>query len=320
MPDNRMIFTASECERHTLMPGKNTVIMATCQSPMWIFMTSVLSVLIKSNPSKVEHLIVCINGGDSRTGDTSLQDKKQAFLEDLRGLKWHGRDMPVTVIRAWSRIGHTQAVEMAIPWVHTELYTVMHDDVIIMSDDWADEAEAKLMEKSVAICQESPVLMMCTGEVVMGGKTLVNLPHVNSSLCVCNKRAITETGQRWYGYHFETKFVIEDKVDKDKFLESNARWSRAQNFVKTDKEYHGASVDVGGHIWSALQDRGYEIACFDSPKSLHLVGMSWCEPLTARSRLRAHGSKISSFREQLLKHKELKDVFERHGWHHAELL
>jgi hypothetical protein len=34
-----------------------------------------------------------------------LQDKKQKFLEELRNMKWEDRDMPLTVIRAWSRIG-----------------------------------------------------------------------------------------------------------------------------------------------------------------------------------------------------------------------
>lgn len=320
MPDKRMIFTAAECEENTLMPGKNTVIMATCQSPMWIFMTSILSVLVRSNPERVEHIVVCINGGDSRVGDTSLQDKKQHFLEDLRRLKWHGRDMPMTVIRAWSRIGHTQALEMAIPWVHTELYTIMHDDVIILSEDWSDEAHSKMGRSSVAVCQESPVLMMSTGELVIDGKNFVNLPHVNSSFCVCRKRSITETGQRWCGYHFEKNFVIGELVDSAEFVESNKQWSEAKNFVKTDKQYNGASVDVGGHIWSALRDKGMEIVCFDSPKSLHLVGMSWCDQNTARYRLRTHAAKISAFREQLLKHNELRDVFERHGWHHAEIL
>ena len=320
MPDDRMIFTASECERHTLLPGKNTVIMATCQSVMPVFATSFMSALIKSNPEKVEHFVVCINGADSRTHDTSLQDSKQSFLEDVRKLKWHGRDMPLTVIRAWSRIGHTQAMEMAIPWVHTELYTIIHDDVIVTSGDWADEAQEKLLAEEVAVCQEFPVLQMSTGEIGINGKTFINLPHINSSLCVCKKRAITETGQRWYGYHFEKDFVIRELVNEEMFLEHNKQWIDMDNFVDTAKKYGGASVDIGGLVWSALKRLGYKMVCFDSPKSVHMRGMSWCCDVTTRNRLRLHAKTMNETRRELSAHPELYRIYEKYGGLHAELL
>ena len=320
MPDDRVIFKPSECESASLIKGKNTVIMATCQSSMHIFMTSVLSAVINSNPSTVEHFMVCINGGDDRTESTALQDRKQAFLEELRRSKWHGRDMPLTVVRVWSRIGHTQSVEMAIPWVHTEFYTIMHDDVIITKEDWAESAEAKLSMDRVAMCKEAPVLQMSTNEVKIDGKDFVNLPHINSSFCVCRKSDMTEIGQRWYGYHFLKEFVIKDTISPERFMENHAEWAGDDKFVSVEKSYEGLSIDVGGFIWSAAIDKGYRIECFDESKSVHLIGMSWCDEKVKNMRLEQHKDSMARIRQKISEHPELERIYEKYRRSNAELL
>src|SRR6516162_7350459 len=126
-----MILTRCGYESKGLLPGKTTVVMATSQSRIECLMWSMFSLLLRSTPG-LEHIIVAINGPDPRTGDPGLQDAKQSFLGELRNTRWQasGRDcdMPLTVIRTWSRVGHSQATDGALPWVHTEFYTLMHDD------------------------------------------------------------------------------------------------------------------------------------------------------------------------------------------------
>ncbi|NIQ15033.1 MAG: hypothetical protein GTO02_11780, partial [Candidatus Dadabacteria bacterium] len=100
------------------------------------------------------------------TGDPTNQDKKQEFLEELRKLQWwrvqepkHKRDMPITVMRVWSRIGHPESVEMALPWVHTDAFLIMHDDIIITKHNWLKEVKEKFYDNPDVVIAHTPNLM-----------------------------------------------------------------------------------------------------------------------------------------------------------------
>jgi hypothetical protein len=181
MPDNHMIFSVDEAEKLTLLPKKTTVIMATCQCEMRTFMLSFLSFVLRSRPENVEHFMVAINGGDERYGNCGLQDKKQLFLEQIRRLKWHDRDMPLTINRTWSRVGHTQAIESCIPWVHTEFYTITHDDVLAQKG-WDDEFLNKLEDEQTILSYQPPLLLGGVCKKFHEGGWKIGLPHMNSCL------------------------------------------------------------------------------------------------------------------------------------------
>jgi hypothetical protein len=75
-----MILSKAEYEQKSTISDKITVVIATSTSSMKCFMLSIFSLLLRSG-DKFDHFIVNINGPDSRTGSTFIQDQKQSFLE-----------------------------------------------------------------------------------------------------------------------------------------------------------------------------------------------------------------------------------------------
>ncbi len=320
MPHNSMIFSIEECEKYSTLPDKNTVIMATCQNKIKIFLLSFLSALIRSNPQKVEHFIVSINGIDKRCGSTDLQDNKQKFLEELRELKWHGRDMPLTVIRAWSRIGHSQALEMAIPWVHTEFYTLMHDDVIVMNKTWADQASeilkhpkaATIQDKDINRVTSSPILALDIGELELNGKQFINMPHLQSCFMVCKKSAISQTGMRWIGYHFERDFTLQKDINVQEFLQYYQKFRVLNDFPKISKKYQGISMDFGSWMHSGLKEHGYDQYLFNEKQTIHLRKTSWGDENHIRYRMHIFKKHLESLEKELEEYPEYFKLFEKY--------
>lgn len=270
-----MALTLESCEKLSLIPGKTTAIIATCQCSIDVMMRSVFSLLMRSDPKYLEHFIVCLNGPDSRCGDPSLQDKKQAFFEKLRGLKWQGRDMPITVIRAWSRVGHTQAMEMAIPWVHTEFYLIMHDDLIIRSIQWGEVGEAIFRDQKIAIICWPPLLCGGLVEHNYQDKKLIGFPHFNSVFMMCRKAVLTQVGARWYGYHVPVDFLLSEMVDTEEFYKHHD--ARNQIVIKPQAEdrYGVVSTDIGAWMYYMLGQAGYRFGLFHPDTVSHLIGFSW---------------------------------------------
>lgn len=211
-------------------------------------MWAVLSLLSRSDPfGFLEHITVVINGPDRRTGSPELQDRKQAFLEELRGLPWRApngeraRDMPLTVCRVWSQIGHAQAIETAVPWCRTESYLLMHDDAIVLRDDWQQQALGFL---------DDPLLVLATvrqGDeprpAVFGGfswqprgerpgEWSLALPHLNTVFTLCRKNLLAALGARWTGYHVEMPlFRLSEWFD----LEGAVRHYRATSVMRGER-------------------------------------------------------------------------------------
>lgn len=320
MPHDHMIFSIEECEKYSLLPDKNTVIMATCQNQIKIFLLSFFSVLIRSNPEKVEHFMVCINGGDKRCGSTDLQDNKHKFLEEIRELKWHGRDMPLTVIRVWSRIGHSQSLEMAIPWVHTEYYTIMHDDVIVTGNTWAEKASETLKSPKAATIQEpdvsritsSPVLGLDIGEIMLNNKHFINMPHLQSSFMVCKKSAICQTGMRWTGYHFEKEYILQKDLNVENFLNYYSKFRNYEDFPRIAQKYQGISMDFGSWMNYAIRSNGYEQYLFDKKQSIHLRKTSWGDPDHIKYRLHIFKKQIEDLEKELENYPEYYALYQKY--------
>ena len=312
MPHPYMAFSIEECERLSLLPQKNTLIMATSQSSMDIFMLSVFSILLRSNPKKLEHLMVCINGADKRCGDPTLQDIKQNFLEELRNMKWNGRDMPLTVIRAWSRVGHSHSLEMAIPWVHTEFYTIIHDDVIILRKEWCEEAIENLNDPKAAICYFPPLLNGGVLKKIHNNKWFLDLPHLNSTFIVCRKSSLAKIGARWIGYHFEHEFNLYDRLNIKKFLDHHYELNNIESFPVIEKPYSGIGMDVGAWVYNNLLENKYEFIPMKKNTAIHLVGMSWHDDDTKEKTLTINKDEINSIYEEIKKNENYISLFEKY--------
>ena len=217
--DPLVIFSPEFCEESTLKAGKVSAIIPTFSSPLNCFMWSVLSLVLRSDPEVLDHIFVSINGPDSREGGEDLQDRKQAFLEDLRSADWSGLPYfnpgAITISRTWSRVGHAQALEQCIPWVETEYYLSMHDDVIVRDPSWCN------------LGGFGSVVAKTWGNQLVGrlgshGQRL-ELPHMSTIFTLCHKPSMTSLKARWTGFHLENRFKIEDFIDFGAFLEMHEK-------------------------------------------------------------------------------------------------
>ncbi len=300
-----MLLSIEDCENLTTMPKKITAIIATSGAPIECLAWSIFSLLTRSNKEILEHLIVVINGPDSRTGSPTLQDKKQKFLEELRMLRWDNKDMPLTLIRTWSRVGHAQSLEQAITWVHTQNYLVMHDDVILLNNKWLDEAKDFFEKEEVAAkTWRQPFY----GSFATNGNTL-GFPHFNSVFTLCKKPVFEELGARWPGYHIPIQFQINDLVDYEEVM----HYYQSQGLIKSnkatkEKTYNIISMDIGSWIYYKLSTAGYKIDQFSDDILHHFSSGSW-------------GSKpiinelipwVIDLEKEIYKNKDYLDLYKRH--------
>lgn len=278
--DPLLIFTPERCERIALKKSKISAIIPTFSSPMNCFMWSVFSLLLRSDPSVLEHLFVSMNGPDSREG-CELQDAKQLFLEDLRSSPWSGRGLhpgAITLTRTWSRIGHAQALEQAIPWVDTEFYLSMHDDVIVVDPGWCDISDfsgnSRLALKTWG-CQ----LM---GRMRTTGDRL-DMPHLNTIFTLCSKPILTGLGCRWTGFHLDERFKVGDYMDAEHFLDEHRRFGSASLGVDLkDREFNHAGLDIGSFFFSKICLNGLEAGRFEPGTVRHFESASWKSDVVRR--------------------------------------
>jgi hypothetical protein len=211
----------------------------------------------------LEHIIVSINGPDSRTGDTTIQDKKQAFLEELRERKWGYRDMPLTVSRTWSRLGHAQSLDAAIPWVHTAAYLAMHDDTIVIRPKWESLLRHFWENPEVAIAYAPPLLVAQAVRDKFNDEPILVLPHLNTTFLLCKKHVATKLGVKWSGYHTKHSFDVDQEfVDSYKEISYN----------DLHGHYEWLSHDIGALAYNRLSP--YKRLPLVETVA-HLTAMSW---------------------------------------------
>lgn len=278
-----MIFDIDECEELSSVRNKTTVLIATSQSNINFLMWSVFSYLLRSKPNGfLEHLNIAINGPDNRTGDPSVQNEKQSFLEELRNLKWQNslsnesKDMPITVIRAWSRLGADQAMEMAATWAHTDTYIYSHDDLILLKKDWEPIMMNGLYSSpKAAIVYSKPLTQGSLSVDVFEGEYKLNYPHLNAYFIGCRKGAIVKSGVRWAGYHIKKDFKLTDLDDVPEFLKFSKEFYQNRQEINLDTPFGYLSQDFGAWIYYKLKINGYEMLPIEDSLVYHFGSMSW---------------------------------------------
>lgn len=319
-----MVCDIDESVELTTLPEKITVIYPTSAAPIECLLWSTFSLLLRTNVKDyMEHFMVCINGPDRRTGDPSMQDLKQRFLEDLRRLKWYHadkpedkRDMPLSVIRVWSRIGHPESVEMAIPWVHTDSYLIMHDDIIIERHNWLREVENKFYSNPNAIIGYcAPLKLMCCqcDSATHQNKYLLRFPHLLCAFLVCRTKYMYKLGSSWCGYHIESKdFRIEDKVGNvDEFMDYYSKLKLLNNPPQTKEPYNYYSMEMGAwHFYNAIQN-GYDFVPLDIPIT-HFGAMSWEVDTGKRKRITCNMGIVRALEKEIYAHPEYSKLYDKY--------
>lgn len=271
MNHNEMFLSQSSFEELSCQKNKITAIIATSDSPLKTLAWSVLSLLLRSGDC-VENVHVLING----PVDNPLQDKKQLFLNKLRSA-----GLPITVQRVYGHVGHANALDSMIPWVNTEFYLAMHDDLIVLDDDWT--CWFNLMkdedERETAILYDPPFLMRGIGISEYEGGLKLALPHLNSTFMICRKSAFKETGASWRGYHVRKKFNLMQWKDLVSFLNYHIQRNHVtfdyKKYVEKDFDY--LNVDIGGWAYYLLSKAGFKFSPIKSHSVYHLRAASWFE-------------------------------------------
>jgi hypothetical protein len=318
-----MAYDIDECVEHSTLPEKITTIIPTAAGPLECLLWSVFSLLLRARPDDlIEHFMVVINGPDERTGDPTLQDKKQAFLEELRDMKWYhadrpeiSKDMPITVIRAWSRIGHPEAVEMALPWVHTDAYHLMHDDIIINKHGWLDEVRDKFYSNPNVAIAYSPRLHCCQcNSATYQNKHLFRVPHLLCAFLVCRKKWIVKTGQSWCGYHIPTPtFELKDRVgDVPGLMRYYSQQKLLDNPPQTEEPYDYCSMEMGAWLYYHLVQQGRSFVALDPEIYSHFGTMSWESETGKNSRILGGLKGIKLLESEIEKHPTYKPLYDKY--------
>lgn len=170
-----------------------TAIIATSNASIEYLCWCLFSLAYRSN--NLSHVIVNINGGDSRTVDTSLQDQKEAFLQEFKQIA----PFEISIVRSWSRVGFSQPIKMSLPLVKTETYVSMHDDVMILDPMWVEKGHEKL--KST--------------DLVCVWPKYVNLFNVSSTLIFPRSNTqfvLTKTNStEWQEYYLSGPFTVDQE-------------------------------------------------------------------------------------------------------------
>jgi len=322
-----MACTVEEAAELTSLPEKLTVIYPTSQGPIECLLWTTFALLLRTKVNDfMEHFIVCINGPDKRTGDESICDKKQEFLEDLRKLKWYHvdnpkkqRDMPLTVIRVWSRIGHPEAVEMAMPWIHTDSYLITHDDVIICTEDWLREVERKFYnDQDVVIAYGhmgphfSLYCCQCDSST-HNEKPILRVPHLLCAFLVCRKKYIWEMGSSWCGYHINTEpFMLEERVgDVTEFFKYYKNLGLLDQPPQTTEPYYHMTMEMGAwHFYNAIQ-RGYKFAPLNL-NFVHFGAMSWEVDTGKKNRIQRYMHEVRRLEEKIYAHPDYGPLYDKY--------
>lgn len=326
-----MALQIEECVELTHMKDKITIITATRNSPMKVFMLSILAIVLRTRVNDVlEHFCVCINGPDSRTGDPSLQDKKQQFLEELRDIPWYNADnpvvkrpMPITVIRAWSRVGYGEPFEMAIPWVHTDSYLLMHDDVII-KEKWTEQLKAKFFnEDNVALAFVPPLLACGCDHHIHRGMYLLRLPQMEITFVACKKKWLMKAGVNWSAYHIPSddnmlQFDISEiggvDGDAEGFLNYYKEKGLIDKPILTTELYNFVRQEIGAWVYYKLSQAGHKMNELDSDTILHLEQMSRGEYSEAEkmAMIEKHSEEIKILEAEVNAHPDYSKIYNKY--------
>ena len=228
--------TLIELEDMTNIRDKITVIVPTSSSPLWLFQLMVLSMYFRLGP-EVHRVIFVING------DGPEQQKKLHWLCQLRNTPLFS----FILVIVEGSVGHSQALDCALPWVRTEFVASFHDDTIITDKDWSAIVLKKFHDK--------PTLGMLVsgwcgfdGQSPWEGKAVLHKEHPATDFVCWRKSAFTDAGAMWRGYHADF----------------------SKNCV--------VSRDIGYWACRRLAEAGWTVEKLDVQFHVHFVAGSWSKP------------------------------------------
>jgi hypothetical protein len=320
-----MALNIEECIDKAHLKEKITAVIPTSNSDIEFLMWSVFSLLLRNKPNEMlEHICVNINGPDERTGSTEIQNRKQKFLETLREEEWFhtdnpsiSRQMPLTVIRAWSRVGYAESFEMALGWIHTDSYLLMHDDVILLNSNWINEVQNKFYnDPDVAIAYTPPLLGCGVDHSIHRGMYLLRFPQMETTFLLAKKRWIMKAKATWGGFHIPSEdnflqFELDELPNKEEFLNYNK--DLINNPLQSKELYNFIRQEVGAWVYYNLRQLGVKFAELNENNIIHFKQMS--NPIAMKTKdekIQEHKEEIEKLESEILAHPVYSRIYKKY--------
>jgi hypothetical protein len=317
----QMAMNIEECVDLTHLKDKITAIIPTSNAGIECLLWAVFSLLLRNKPhGMLEHICVNINGPDERTGDPKPQDVKQKFLEELRDLDWFhtgeiGRQMPLTVIRAWSRVGYAEALEMALSWVHTDSYLCMHDDVILINPEWLTELKTNFYDDPDVAIAYTPKLLGCNCDyAIHRGMYLLRLPQIDTTFLVAKKRWTMKAGASWTGYHIPSddnflQFEISELPDQNEFFKYYEDRDLMPEKIQTVELYNFVRQEIGAWLYYKLCQLGAKFTKLKEDNIIHFEQMSNTNAETANKKMETYKTQIIDLENEIMAHPAYSELY-----------
>lgn len=287
--NNKLIIDKKQALEFSEKKDKTTIIMSTSQSDIRVLMWSLFSLLLRTNEI-IENICINING-DWR--ECELQNIKQKFLEKL----YFEYQVPISLFRIWGRQGHSHSIDGCTPWVHTEYYTLMHDDVIVLKN-WPEElvTSGYLNDDKRSIMLSPPILMNRLQVSTFNGKNKIGIPHLNTCFTHVKKSIVDGLGLSWHGHHCPLEFTLEGKWAEE-FLDFCKDINKN---VALGQKFYFYNADVGSRIWCELIKNNYNIYTFTKEVCAHIQAASWSSNEPLEFRLHRNREQILSIENEIL--------------------
>ncbi len=334
-----MLLDLAESDRRASIQGKVTAIIATSVAPLPMLAWSLCSLLLRSRRGGIlERVIVVISGS---ADDTELQDRKQAFVNDLRRAGF-----PLWVVRIYGPVGygHSESLDSAVSWVYTQAYLLMHDDAILLSRDWESKAQAVLDSPNVVMATTPGVFPTGYGHneasdstggtrpaVLVNGLNIyerrdrpdelyVGFPHINTVFTLCRKDLLASIPGRWTGYNVlasdDESFAGEERLKRLTDIHN------AHTFVECETIRCGKTtwlgMDIGSWLYAECIRAGLEFSEFPSETVKHFVAMSWRDDDGKRETTAQawQSQEVSALEAEIDRSDAFREVYGRHvqGW------
>jgi len=188
--------------------------------------------------------------------------------------------MPLTVIRVWSRVGYTEVFEMALNWVHTDSYLIMHDDVFLKNSDWTQEVKEKFYDDDQVAIAYTPQLLGCVCDhAVHRGMYLLRMPQMQTTFLLCKKKWLMKVGALWRGFHIPSddnmlQFELEEMGDVDEFEKFWQDQDLYPNPILKTELYNFVRQEVGAWVYYKLFTNNFKFVKLNEDNILHFEGMS----------------------------------------------
>lgn len=265
-----MVLSIDEMERRSRAPSGVTAILCTAQADLELLAWSLVSLFLRSDPEVLHGAMVVINGMNGE-----LQNRKQRMCMELRGIL--GPDK-LRINRVYGHVGHAQAIDGAVPWLPTQHYLVMHDDVIVRNDAWTKFYQEKFLpDQGMAFARWGEKISFANfAHTKFHDRSKLQLPHLNSVFTLCRADILATFPAKWTGYHVPNHLYLSNSPEHSELLKFHEQFGWLNDRKKvTNRRYEFLNVDIGGWLLYYAQERGYGIARLPQDAIHHMVAMSW---------------------------------------------